>query len=128
MHCEQHSVLVMLSLCIHANKFRRINKVLASQSFHGSISPVVVYASLYDTKSFPQSSHLDRFRMLCTYPVSPSFVHVCIYFGFPLWLFLELDSLLWNIGLEVSGPFYNLITRSYATNFNMNFLEVSLLL
>ena len=71
---------------------------------------------------------LSRGEVLCTYPVSPSFVHVCIYFWFPLWLFLELDSLLWNIVLEVSGPFYNLITRSYATNFNMNFLEVSLLL
>ena len=68
-------------------------------------------------------------QLLCTYPVIPSFVHVCIYFEwFPLWLFLELDSLLWNIVLEVSGPFYNLITRNYATNFNMNFLEVSLLL
>ena len=33
-------------------------------------------------------------RLLCTYPVIPSFVHVCIYFEwFPLWLFLELDSL-----------------------------------
>ena len=68
-------------------------------------------------------------EVLCTYPVIPSFVHVCIYFEwFPLWLFLELDSLLWNIVLEVSGPFYNLITRNYATNFNMNFLEVSSLL
>ena len=66
--------------------------------------------------------------MLCTYPVIPSFVHVYIYFWFPLWLFLELDSLLWNIVLEVSGPFYSLITRNYATDFNMNFLEVSLLL
>ena len=27
-----------------------------------------------------------------------------------------------------SGPFYCLITRNYATDFNMNFLEVSLLL
>ena len=44
-----------------------------------------------------------------------------IFNGFPLWLFLELDSLLWNIVLEVSGPFYNLITRNYATDFNMNF-------
>ena len=35
---------------------------------------------------------------------------------------------LWNIVLEVSGPVYNLITRNYATDFNMNFLEVSLLL
>ena len=61
--------------------------------------------------------------------VIPSFVHVCIYFEwFPLWLFLELDSLLWNIVLKVSGPFYNLITKNYATYFNMNFLEVSLLL
>ena len=67
-------------------------------------------------------------EVLCTYPVIPGFVHVCIYFWFPLWLFLELDSLLWNIVLEVSGPFYNLITRSYATSFNMNFLEVSLVL
>ena len=31
--------------------------------------------------------------VLCTYPVIPSFVHVCIYFElFPLWLFLETDS------------------------------------
>ena len=67
--------------------------------------------------------------VLCTYPVLPSSVHVCIYFEwFPLWLFLELDFLLWNIVLEVSGPFYSLITRNYATDFNMNFLEVSLLL
>ena len=66
--------------------------------------------------------------LLCTYPVIPSFVHVCIYFWFPLWLFLEQDSLLWNIFLEVSGPFYSLITRNYATDFNMNFLDVSLLL
>ena len=70
----------------------------------------------------------SRGEVLCTHPVIPSSVHVCIYFWFPLWLFLEQDSLLWNIVLEVSGPFYNLITRSYATNFNMNFLEVSLLL
>ena len=56
-------------------------------------------------------------------------LYMCVFIlnGFPLWLFLELDSLLWNIVLEVSGPFYNLITRNYATNFNMNFLEVSLL-
>ena len=67
--------------------------------------------------------------VLCTYPVLPSCVHVCIYFEwFPLWLFLELDFLLWNIVLEVSGPVYNLITRNYATDFNMNILEVSLLL
>ena len=66
--------------------------------------------------------------MLCTYPVILSLVHVCIYFQFPLWLFLEQDSLLWNIVLEVSGPFYSLITRNYATDINMNFLEVSLLL
>ena len=71
----------------------------------------------------------SRGKVLCTYPVLPSSVHVCIYFEwFPLWLFLELDFLLWNIVLEVSGPVYNLITRNYATNFNMNFLEVSLLL
>ena len=71
----------------------------------------------------------SREDVLCTYPVILSFVHVCIYFEwFPLWLFLELDSLLWNIVLEVSGSFYNLITRNYATNFNMNFLVVSLLL
>ena len=75
------------------------------------------------------SFFFSRGEVLCTYPVIPSFVHVCIYFEwFPLWLFLELDSILWNIVLEVSGPFYNLITRHYATNFNMNFLEVSLLL
>ena len=67
--------------------------------------------------------------MLCTYPVLHSSVHVCIYFEwFSLWLFLELDFLLWNIVLEVSGPVYNLITRNYATDVNMNFLEVSLLL
>ena len=67
--------------------------------------------------------------LLCIYPVLPSSVHVCIYFEwFPLWLFLELDFLLWNIVLEVSGPFYSLITRNYATDVNMNFLEVSLLL
>ena len=42
----------------------------------------------------------------CTYPVIPSFVHVCIYFEwFPLWLFLELDSLSRNIVLEVSALF-----------------------
>ena len=70
----------------------------------------------------------SRGEVLCTYPVIPSFVHVCIYIWFPLLLFLEKDSLLWNIVLEVSGPFYNLITSSYATNSNMNFLEVSLLL
>ena len=63
-------------------------------------------------------------KMFCTYPVIPSFIHVCIYFWFPLWLFLELDFLLWNIVLEVSGPVYHLITKNYATDFNMNFLEV----
>ena len=71
----------------------------------------------------------SRGEVLCINPVLPSSVHVCIYFEwFPLWLFLELDFLLWNIVLEVSGPFYSLITRNYATDFNMNFLEVSLLL
>ena len=57
-------------------------------------------------------------------------LYMCVFIlnSFPLWLFLELDTLLWNIVLEVSGPFYNLIARNYATNFNMNFLEVSLLL
>ena len=69
----------------------------------------------------------SRGEKLCTYPV---FLALCVFIlnGFPLWLFLELDSLLWNIVMEVSGPFYNLITRNYATHFNMNFLEVSLLL
>ena len=39
-------------------------------------------------------------------PSYSSSVHVCIYFEwFPLWLFLELDYLLWDIVLEVSGPF-----------------------
>ena len=53
----------------------------------------------------------SRAEVLCTYPVILS-LHVCIYFEwFPLWLFLELDFLLWNIVLEVSCPFYNLITR-----------------
>ena len=48
----------------------------------------------------------SRGEVLCTHPVTPSSVHVCIDFEwFPLWLFLELDSLLWNIVLEVSGPF-----------------------
>ena len=70
----------------------------------------------------------SRGEVLCTYPVLPSSVHMCIYFWFPLLLFLELDFLLWNIVLEVSGLVYNLITRNYASNFNMNFLEVSLLL
>ena len=71
----------------------------------------------------------ETWILLCIYPVLPSSVHVCIYFEwFPLWLFLELDFLLWNIVLEVSGPFYSLITRNYATDFNMNFLDVSLLL
>ena len=70
-----------------------------------------------------------RGEVLCTYPVIPSLVHVCIYFKwFPLWLFLELDSLLWNIVLEVSGPFYNLIAGNYATNFYHEFSESSLLL
>ena len=55
------------------------------------------------------------------------YMWVSICNGFPPWLFSELDSLLWNIVLEVSGPFYNLITGNYATNFDMNFLEVSLL-
>ena len=56
-------------------------------------------------------------------------LYMCVFiFKFPLWLFLEQDSLLWNIVLEVSGPFYSLITRSYATDFNMNFPEFSLLL
>ena len=71
----------------------------------------------------------SRGEVLCTYPVLISSVHVCIYFEwFSLWLFLELDFLLWNI---VSGSFWPcllLITRKYATDFNMNFLEVSLLL
>ena len=54
----------------------------------------------------------SRGEVLCTYPVLPSSVHVCIYFEwFSLWLFLELDFLLWNIVLEVSGPVYNLITE-----------------
>ena len=71
----------------------------------------------------------SRGEVLRIYPVLPSSVHVCIYFEwFPLWLFLELDFLLWNIVLEVSGPFYSLITKNYATDFNMNFLDVSLLL
>ena len=70
----------------------------------------------------------SRGEVLCTYPVILSFVHVCIYFCFPCGYYLELDFLLWNIVLEVSGPFYNLITRNYATDFNINFLEVSLLL
>ena len=69
----------------------------------------------------------SRGEVLCTYPVIPSFVHVCIYFWFPVAIFRTGFSL-WNIVHEVSGPVYNLITRNYATDFNMNFLEVSLLL
>ena len=91
----------------------------------GLLSSIWVFIA--DTSSFWSLRSISK--LLCTYPVIPSFVHVCIYFEwFPLWLFLELDSLLWNIVLEVSGPFYNLNTRYYATNFNMNFLEVPLLL
>ena len=41
-----------------------------------------------------RASISDQYLVLCTYPVILSFVHVCIYFWFPLWLFLELDSLL----------------------------------
>ena len=71
----------------------------------------------------------SRGEVLCTYPVILSlYMYTCTYFWFPLWLFLELDFLLWNIVLEESGPVYNLITRNYATDFNMHFLEVSLLL
>ena len=70
----------------------------------------------------------SRGEVLCTYPVILS-LYMCVFiFWFSLLLFLELDFLLWNIVLEVSGPVYNLITRNYATDFNMNFLEVSLLL
>ena len=71
----------------------------------------------------------SRGEVLCTYPVIPSFVHVCIYFEWfsPVAIFRTGFSFV-EYCLEVSGPFYNLITRNYATNFNMNFLEVSLLL
>ena len=56
----------------------------------------------------------SRGEVLCIYPVLPSSVHVCIYFEwFPLWLFLELDFLSWNIVLEVSGPVYNLFLCYY---------------
>ena len=66
---------------------------------------------------------------VCTCPVLPSSVHVCIYSEwFTLWLFLELDFLLWNIVLEISGPVCNLIAGGYAIDFGMNILEVSLLL
>ena len=89
---------------------------------------IVFFASANPTASDSVDPTSD-FMLLCTYPVIPSSVHVCIYFEwFSLRLFLELDFLLWNIVLEVSGPFNNLITRNYATDFNMNFLEVSLLL
>ena len=85
------------------------------------IAEITKHASraYFETVSFNNVMYLPSYSWL---------VHVCIYFWFPLWLFLELDFLLWNIVLEVSGPVYNLITRSYATYFNMNFLEVSLLL
>ena len=89
----------------------------------------LIQDSLYFLIKYIRFLFFFRLMLLCIYPVLPSSVHVCIYFEwFPLWLFLELDFLLWNIVLEVSGPFYNLITRNYASNFNMNFLEVSLLL
>ena len=34
-------------------------------------------------------------------------LYMCVFMlnGFPLWLLLEPDSLLWNFVLEVSGPF-----------------------
>ena len=76
--------------------------------------------------------HADKVWSIYCYVHTQLFLalYMCLFIlnGFPLWLFLELDSLLWNIVLEVSGPFYNLITRNYATNFDINFLEVSLLL
>ena len=68
----------------------------------------------------------SRAEVLCSFLA----LYMCVFIlnSFPLWLFLELESLVWYIVLEVSRPFYNLITRNYATNFHMNFLEVSLLL
>ena len=68
-------------------------------------------------------------QRLCYVPTQLFLVCTRVYlFLVSLWLFLELDFLLWNIVLEVSGPVYHLITRYYATYFNMNFLEVSFLL
>ena len=66
----------------------------------------------------------------CYVPTQLFLACTCVYLFLvsPVAIFLELDFLLWNIVLEVSGPVYNLITRNYATDFNMNFLEVSLLL
>ena len=98
-----------------------------------SIKPLMLASGFLNPKSILIVLQKTRNKnvniLLCTYPVIPSFVHVCIYFEwFPLWLFLELNSLLCNIVLEVFWPFYSLITRNYVTNFNMNFLEVSLLL
>ena len=71
----------------------------------------------------------SRWGVLCTYPVIASFVHLCIYFEWfsPVAIFRTGFSFV-EYFLEVPGPFYNLITRTYATNFNMNFLEVFILL
>ena len=67
--------------------------------------------------------------VLCTYPVIPSFVHVCIYFEcfYPVAIFRTGFSFVEYCSGSFRG-FYNLITGNYATTFNMNFLEVSLLL
>ena len=52
--------------------------------------------------------------MLCTYPVIPSFVHVCIYFEwFPLWLFLELDSYGFSFVEYCSGSFRAILQSDY---------------
>ena len=52
----------------------------------------------------------------CYVPTQLILVCTCVYlFLVSLWLFLELDFLLWNIVLEVSGPVSHLITRYYAT-------------
>ena len=70
----------------------------------------------------------SRGEVLCTYPVIPSFVHVCIYFEwFPHVAIFRTGFSLVEYCSGSFRSFYNLITRNYATNFNMNFPEVSLL-
>ena len=70
----------------------------------------------------------SRGEVLCTYPVLLA-LYMCVFIlnsfpcgyfrtGFP---FVEYCS-------RSFRSFYSLITRNYATDFNMNFLEVSLLL
>ena len=118
-----------ISLNIHLRHSYRKTPVVKCLLYSYSLTSKVLNGNRKYLSISSDTVYLKVTHLLCTYPVIPSFVHVCIYFEwFPLWLFLELDSLLWNIVLEVSWPFYSLITTHYVTIFNMNFLEVSLLL